>query len=287
VYKVCDVQVYIQNGKPSYVISVPLIDKGEFKAYYLIPVPIPVDTGKLLYIRTENSILCVDKKRQYYYFSSDQELRGCKETIEKRYVCKQDKPLLSSQNHEECAVLLLTPQKTLPDSCEVHYVQLNNTVWTQISDTEWIYYVPRKDSITILCADRDPVDAPLMGAGRLAIDFTCKGYSRAALLQPLRSVKTNDSGAKENRLVQVQLNNECCEELGTRVNLSKLNLNLNFRQTISHADDLKYAGITKSKTWKSTYWNTSGRENTQFCIMGTLLSYILLLYWYVYILLYG
>lgn len=114
---------------------------------------------------------------------------------------------------------------------------------TQISDNEWIYCVPKKESTTILCADRDPVVAPLMGAGRLSIDSTCKGYRKAALLQPLRSIKTNDSSSKENPLVQIQLNNESCEELGTPVNLSKLNLNLNFRQTISHADDLKYAGI--------------------------------------------
>jgi hypothetical protein len=49
--------------------------------------------------------------------------------------------------------------------------------------------------------------------------------------------------AKEHRLAQVQLHNECCEELGTRVNISKVNWNLNFRQTVSHADDLRYAGI--------------------------------------------
>jgi hypothetical protein len=125
----------------------------------------------------------------------------------------------------------------------VHYVQLTHTVWTQINDNEWIYYVPRKDSITILCAGRDPVDVPLKGAGRLSVDSTCKGYSRAALLQPLRKGKANTSNAKEHHLVQVQLHNECCEELGTRVNLSKLNLNLNFRQTVSHADDLRYAGV--------------------------------------------
>jgi hypothetical protein len=39
------------------------------------------------------------------------------------------------------------------------------------------------------------------------------------------------------------LHNECREELGTRLNLSTLNLDLNFRETISHADDLSYAGI--------------------------------------------
>jgi hypothetical protein len=83
----------------------------------------------------------------------------------------------------------------------------------------------------------------LKGAGRLSVDSNCKGYSRTALLQPLCAVKTNNSNTKQYRLVQVQLRNECCEELGTRVNFSKLRLNLNFQQTISHADDLKYAGI--------------------------------------------
>jgi hypothetical protein len=97
--------------------------------------------------------------------------------------------------------------------------------------------------MTILCADRDPVDIPLKRAGRLSVDPTCKGYSGAALLQPMRAAKVNNSNAKEHRLMQVQLHNECCEELGTRVNLSKLQLHLNFRQTLSQADDLRYAGI--------------------------------------------
>jgi hypothetical protein len=97
--------------------------------------------------------------------------------------------------------------------------------------------------MTILCAERDPVDVPLKGAGRLSVDPTCKGYSRTALLQPLRAVNVNTSLAKEHRLAQIQLRNECCEELGTRVNMSKVNLNLNFRQIFSHADDLRYAGI--------------------------------------------
>jgi hypothetical protein len=35
----------------------------------------------------------------------------------------------------------------------VHVVKLTNTVWIQVSDNEWIYYVPRTDSITVLCTD--------------------------------------------------------------------------------------------------------------------------------------
>ena len=81
------------------------------------------------------------------------------------------------------------------------------------------------------------------GAGTLVVDPTCKGYSEDALLQPMRATEVNTSSAREHRLAQVQLHNDCCEELGTRVNLSKLNLHLNFRQNVSHTDDLRYAGI--------------------------------------------
>jgi len=86
VYKVCDVQIYIQNGRLSYVVNIPLIDKGEFKAYYLILITVPVSQDKLVYIRTKKPILCIDKTRHYYYFSSDQELQVCKETIKQKFM---------------------------------------------------------------------------------------------------------------------------------------------------------------------------------------------------------
>ena len=198
VYKLCDVTVYV-----SYVVSVPLIDKGEFKAYYLVPIPIPVGKDKLVFIRTEKPVLCVYKSRQYYYFSSIPELQDCKEVSKHKYVCKQDKPLISSLTQEECAVRLLKEQRVLPSSCEIQYVQVNRTVWTQISNNEWVYFVPKRDSMTILCADRDPIDVPLKGAGELSVDPNCKGYSRAALLQPLRTARTNASSTKEHRLAQI------------------------------------------------------------------------------------
>jgi len=144
-------------------VSVPLVNKGEFKAYHLVPVTIPVSKDKLVYIRTAKSILCVDKARQYYYFSSDLEQQKCKELTKQCYVCKQDKPLLSSLVQEECAVRLLKVWKTLPDSCEVHLVKLTHTVWTQVNDNEWIYCAPGTESMTVLCNDRDPVDIPLKG----------------------------------------------------------------------------------------------------------------------------
>jgi len=156
----------------------------------------------------------------------------------------------------------------------VHYVYLTNTVWTKINDNEWIYYVPRKDSMTILCADRDPVDIPLKGAGRLSVD---PNFSRATLLQPLHAAKVNNSNAKKHRLVQVQLHNECCEELGTRVNLSKLKLHLNIRQTVSHVDDLRYAGI-RVRDLEMHILEHEWKEKTYSCTMDILLFCIFLLH---------
>jgi hypothetical protein len=81
VYKVCDVQVYIQSGKLSYVVSIPLIDKGQFKAYYLVPILIQVDKDKLVYIRTEKSILCVDTIRQYYFLVQTRNYRVARKLL--------------------------------------------------------------------------------------------------------------------------------------------------------------------------------------------------------------
>jgi len=45
----------------------------------------------------------------------------------------------------------------------------------------------------------------LKGAGRLVVDPTCKAYSKAALLQPMRATEVNTSNAREHGLAQVQL----------------------------------------------------------------------------------
>ena len=134
---------------------------------------------------------------------------------------------------------VLKVSKSLPDSCEMHFVQLTRTVWIQVNDYEWVYYAPGTDSLTMLCADRDPTAIPLQGAGKLAIDSTCKGYSKAALLQPMRSVLANGPNNRVNQLIQVKLHKECCEELGTRLNSSTFYLDLNFLESISHADVIR------------------------------------------------
>ena len=163
IYKVCETKVYIKNNKLSYVISTPLVNKGEFRVYYLVSVPIQVNKDKLAYVKRVKSIMCVDSSRHYYYCSSETEMQGYNEPTKDRYVCKQGKPLMSSLVQEECAVRLLKIWKSLPKRCEVHLVQITHTVWAQVNDNEWVYYTPGADSMTVLCAEGDPIDIPLRG----------------------------------------------------------------------------------------------------------------------------
>lgn len=170
--------------------------------------------------------------------------KNAKNQLNKDKCVNRATPLPSSLVHEVCAVLHFKGCKNVPDSYEVNFEQLTHTVWTQVNDNKWVYYAPRTESMTVSYVDRTPVDIPLKGTGKLLIDPTCKGNSKAALLQPLRSVLANISNHKENQLIQVMLHNECCEELRTRLNLSTMNLNPNFRETVSYGDDMRYAGIT-------------------------------------------
>jgi hypothetical protein len=47
--------------------------------------------------------------------------------------------------------------------------------------------------MTVLCADRDSVDIHVKEVGKRFLDSTCKGYSKGALLQPMRPVRANSS----------------------------------------------------------------------------------------------
>ena len=137
--------------------------------------------------------------------------------------------------------------------------------------------------MTVLCADRDPIDIPLRGASKLVLDPTCKCDSKAALLQPVRVIKADGSRSGNNQLIQVKSQNECCEELGTCLNLSTLKLDLNFRETISHADDLKYVGVKvkdlekhiQEQEWRSRHFTIHhGYSIVLYVIVGLFCLYI-------------
>jgi hypothetical protein len=50
--RLCDLQVYVKHGILGYVVLLPLVNRGNFNIYRLIPIPVPLDRNMYLYIDT-------------------------------------------------------------------------------------------------------------------------------------------------------------------------------------------------------------------------------------------
>ena len=129
--KVCELNVYINKGKLIYVLLLPLINRGTYDVYKLIPLPVPLtNSGKYVYVDTDKEILSIDKARQYYFMLAMTDLSQCKEMQPSVFICKQRRPLLSTHMHDNCAVKLMQPRSNIFDNCEKK--NITDTVYTLV-----------------------------------------------------------------------------------------------------------------------------------------------------------
>jgi hypothetical protein len=122
-FRLYELHEYIKNGILGYVIPLPLVNRGNFNIYKLIPIPASLDRTKFLYVDTGKSFLWIDQARQYYFMTEEGWKDSCKILNNLQYVCKQNQPLLSSHLHENCMVNLLQPRGSVPLICEKRIVE--------------------------------------------------------------------------------------------------------------------------------------------------------------------
>jgi hypothetical protein len=120
-------------------------------------------------------------------------------------------------------------------------VELSNSVWTQLANNEWIYFIPKSEGITILCGNRPPVDITISGIGKLGINADCKGFRKSALFQTQSVLNLETTGYESDFLSRVPLEYDCFEGLNVKVNISTTSVNTSFKHVVSHLDDLKVA----------------------------------------------
>ena len=209
---------------------------------------------------------------------------SCKILEAKKYVCKQDQPLLSSHLHENCMVQLLQHRGNVPPICDKRIVDISNSVWTQLLNNEWIYFIPKRESVTVLCADKPPVDVILSGIGKLGISANCKGYGKSALFKTHSILDVDKPGYESDFMSKVHLEYDCCESLNEKINLSTIHVNTSFKHIVSHLDDLNVASrrisdvenMIKEQEWKRLH---TASHNTY-----SVLVYVCLLVLVLYIL---
>jgi hypothetical protein len=245
--RLCELQVYIKQGILGYVALVPLVNRGDFNIYKLIPVPVSLDRTKFMYIDTGRSLLWIDQARQYYFLSDESGMENCKTLNALLHVCKQVQPLLSSHLHDNCLVKMLQPRGSVPPMCERRIVELSNPIWTQLENNEWIYIVPTSETITILCSGKPPMDIIVSGIGKLGLREDCKGFGGSTHFQTHSILNVNSRGYESDFLSIVELHYDCCEDLNVKVNLSTIRLNASFKHIATHLDDLKVASHKASE----------------------------------------
>jgi hypothetical protein len=136
---------------------------------------------------------------------------------------------------EACAVKLLLPRVSIPKVCDARIVHVEHTIWTQLEQrNEWIYFTPFSDSDTIVRFDREPVEIQLRGTGKLNINSGCEGYSLTSLLNTRSEIQANYTGKGEALLSRVETQFECCEQFGTFVNVSHIELDMKQKPTVTH-----------------------------------------------------
>jgi hypothetical protein len=98
-------------------------------------------------------------------------------------VCKQNNAVQVTHLHEECDVKMLQLIRTIPPSCSQRIAEINQTIWTQLEDNQWLYVAPRRDVLTIPCSKQEPSDIEVVGTGKLILHSACKAYGARVLIQ--------------------------------------------------------------------------------------------------------
>jgi hypothetical protein len=93
-FRLCQLQVYIKNGILGYVILLPLVSRGTFDLYRLIPILISLDRSQFLYIETCKPYLWIDQSVQYYFLTEEEWIGSCNIVNPMSHVCKQPTPPL-------------------------------------------------------------------------------------------------------------------------------------------------------------------------------------------------
>jgi hypothetical protein len=135
------------------------------------------------------------------------------------HVCKQNQSLLSSHLHENCMVKFLQPRGSVRPSCDKYVVEISNSIWTQLRNNKWIYFVPTSDNITIVCMAKSLVDVIVSGIGKLGISAIYKGFGQSGLFQARSILNVDNPGCESDFMSGVNLEYDCCEELNMKYSI--------------------------------------------------------------------
>jgi len=115
--------------------------------------------------------------------------------------------------------------------------------------------------LLLLCHDNNPVDIQLQGISKLQLHPGCTGYSPHTLLYGNTAVGNTSLQLEGDFLLQLDLNDVCCEELKAKLCSYQTFVDIAYQKTTSHLEDLRSASTKVSELirkvdeqdWKKHY----------------------------------
>jgi hypothetical protein len=229
--------VFLQGKFLVYVIRLPLTNSGSYNLYHVLPFSIRVKgtDSKFIFIQPEHDYLLMDTAKRFFTRLGVYEINECKTLSKGQMVCKQTQPVQLTHLDEECEALLVQTLNSIPSSCSQRIVELNQTLWTQLDNSERLYVAPKPDVLTVLCSKHEPKDVKLLGTGKLLLGAMCEAYGCRILIQSHRtliSIRTS-----KDVILPVSLEYGCCDSVNHNFKLNELHLHIPLRSVSRSLDD--------------------------------------------------
>jgi hypothetical protein len=170
-------------------------------------------------------------------------------------VCKQTQPVQLKHLDEECEAQMIQTLRFIPSSCSQRITEVNQTLWTQLDNNEWLYVAPKSDVLTVLCNKQEPTDVRLLGTGKLKLNAMCKAYGSRILIQSHSMLSSNRTS--KDVIPPVSLEYDCCDNVNQNFKLNELHLHVPLR-SVTRSLDLRVAShkvedvesLINEKEWK-------------------------------------
>ena len=125
----------------------------DFELYHVSPLPIKIKgtDAKYIFIQPGIEYLLLDTAKRYFSWLELSELHEYHFLTKEVKVCEQKRPLQLIQVGEICQVQMTEPIRAIPPSCSQRIVEINDTLWQQLFEDEWLFVAPVVDALTVLC----------------------------------------------------------------------------------------------------------------------------------------
>lgn len=173
IYKITSVRSTLINKKIMIEMSIPILEKDEFKLFKAIPIPIPFDNYFIIMEPSSKYFLLNSDNLQYIPLEED-ELNNCKHTLENQLICTPYSPI--NYNREQICELNILPMVNLDkvyEKCNFKIIPKTNYI-IQINHQDKYYCVIDKQyTLTSKCKDGNTETEVIQTSGILEVEQNC------------------------------------------------------------------------------------------------------------------